>query len=320
MKQIFIFILCLGSLIRPLYAWEYQIDEEKLLTPSVFDTHQLARHFEGYGLYSLSDLNLSKAGFPFDKALVSFDMKEAVLIKAGLKFPEEKEGELIFDQRLNLNVIHITFKGTPYLILGLDFEVEEFRKIVSPWVKRRTSFIDYILPSAYAESCEIPGIGNRNLHSTAASIGNDSILKKIGECGLNAVYGAGEQVKGTLDFFKKLINSPRQLWQETKESFVELKKFVQNINSELEEIFSSLGSMSLSDKLEMACQMSGHVFAMVAQSVIAGPASLARSLPLVVKKLKAVSGRVAQAMALKKKGLKLPDNNRIVKEVLACEK
>ncbi len=305
---------------RPLYAWEYQIDEETLLKPSVFDTYQLAQHFEGHGLYSLSDLNLSKAGFPFDKALVSFDMKEAVLIKAGLKFPEEKEGEVIFDQKLNLNVLHITFKGTPYLILGIDFEVDEFRKLVSPWAKRKTSFIDYILPSAYAESCEIPGMGNRNLHSTAASIGNDTILKKIGECGLNAVYGAGEQVKGTLDFFKKLITSPRQLWQETKESFVELKKFVQNINTELQEIFTNLGSMSLPDKLEMACQMSGHIFAMVAQSVIAGPASLARSLPLVIKKLKAVSGKVAEAMALKKKGLKLPDSNKIVKEVLDCEK
>lgn len=319
MKLIFIFILCLGSLIRPLYAWEYQIEEEKLLNPSVFDSYQLAQYFESHGLYSLTDLNLSKAGLPFDKALVSFDMKESILIKAGLQFPKDKEGEIIFDKNLNINVIHITFKETPYLILGIDFEKEEFKKLVAPWVKRKTSFVDFFLPSALAESCEIPGMGNRNLHNTAAAISNDSILKKIGECGLSAVYGAGEQAKGTLDFFKKLITSPRQLWQESKESFVELKKFVTNINSELQEIFSSLGTLSLPDKLEIACQMSGHVFAMVAQSVIAGPSALAKSLPLVVKKLKSVSSRITEAVALKKKGFKLPANDKIVKEVLSCE-
>lgn len=320
MRPFICLFLSLWALCSSVYAWEYQIDEESLLNPSVFDSYQLAQHFEGHGLYSLSDSNFVKAGLPFDKALVSFGMKEAVLIKAGLLYPKEKEGLVIQDPQLNIQIIHITFKGTPYLIMGIDFESSEFRRIVAPWVKAsRTTFIDLIFPSAYAETCEIPGLGNKNLESTSKALGDDSILKKIGECGLNAVYGVGDHVKGTLDFFKKLVSSPKELWKETKDSFVELKRFVTNINSELQIIFKNLGSIPLADKLDIACSMSGHVFAMVAQSVIAGPASLARSLPLVIKKLKSVTSEVAKIAALRKKGIKLPDNKKMMNEVLSCE-
>src|SRR5690606_7488434 len=193
------------------------------------------------------------------------------------------------------------------------------KKIIKPWLKiRKTSLLNLLIPSAYAESCELPGMENE-LKSVSNSLSNQALLKKIGECGLEVLKGAKDNVSNTFDFFKKLATNPMELWQETKESFIQLKDFVLNINNELKEIFSNLGEMNLEDQLDIACHMSGHIFVSVAQSFFLGPAALARSLPLVVTRLKKMTAEVALAASLRKKGVKLPDNDKLVKEVIRCE-
>lgn len=84
-------------------------------------------------------------------------------------------------------------------------------------------------------------------------------------------------------------------------------------------IFAQLGSMSLPDQLDIACHLSGHVFAMVAQSFLIGPSALARNLPLAINRLKKMSEQIATAASLRKKGVKIPNNKKLADEVTRCD-
>ncbi|HLT22722.1 MAG TPA: hypothetical protein VKZ84_04735 [Bacteriovoracaceae bacterium] len=312
---IFFFLLFLPQA----YAWQYQLDEESLLHPSIFDQYEISQHFESEGLFSLSDTTLIKTGLPFDNAYLGYGLKQNLILKSGLVAPKHLDGVVIYEPSLDVHLIHFRVREIPYMVMGFNFSDSEFKKIIKPWLKiRKTSLLNLIIPSVYAESCELPGMGNE-LKSVSNSLSNQALLKKIGECGLEVLKGAKDNVSNTFDFFKKLATNPMELWQETKESFIQLKDFVLNINNELKEIFSNLGEMNLEDQLDIACHMSGHIFVSVAQSFFLGPAALARSLPLVVTRLKKMTAEVALAASLRKKGVKLPDNDKLVKEVIRCE-
>lgn len=305
-------------LVTPSYAWEYQLDQSSLEKPSLTELYEISSHFRDHGFFSLSDTSLSKIGFLFDNAYLGIGLKKNLVIKAGLVVPENLIGLPLYDSKLNVHIIHFKQYEVSYMVMGMNFAEDEFKQVVSPWIKKKVSLIDFVIPNVYAESCELPGYES-DLKKTSQALSGEAILKKIGECGIQSLKGVGDQVSNTVDFFKKLVSNPKELWKETAESFNELENFVLNIDSELKTIFTNLGTMSLSDQLDIACHLSGHVFAMVAQSFIAGPQALARSLPLVVNKMKKLSEEIATASLLKKKGFKLPENKKLINEVTRCD-
>lgn len=304
----------------PAWAWEYQLEESSLLRPSLFDMYEVSQHFKEQGLFALSDTSLTRVGLPFDNAYMGFQMKQNLVIKAGLVAPQQHEGQVIYEPSLDVFIFHFRLREIPYMVMGFNFSENEFKKVISPWLKiKRTSWLNLIIPSAYAETCEIPGASHQALTAASQSMSGEAILRKIGECGLESLKGAGDQAKNSFEFFKKLATNPKELWKETQVAFTQLKSFIQNINTELKSIFTNLGTMNLSDQLDIACHMSGHIFAAIAQSMITGPAALARNIPFVIAKLKKMSADIATAATLRKKGLKLPNNKKLVEEVTRCE-
>lgn len=319
--MIFSILLGLFFLVQsPCYAWEYKLEPDSLQNPSIFDLYEISLEFKSRGFYALSDTTLSKVGLPFDNAYLGQDLKQNIVIKAGLVVPQNLEGVTLYDPELDVRVFHFKQRDIPYMVMGFHFSESQFKELVSPWAKvRKTSFLSLIIPEAHAQTCEIPGQDHKELAALSQTLSGEAIVKKIAECGMESLKGLADQASHSLEFFKKLATNPKQLWKETKESFVELKSFVLNINDEMKTIFAQLGSMSLPDQLDIACHLSGHVFAMVAQSFLIGPSALARNLPLAINRLKKMSEQIATAASLRKKGVKMPNNKKLADEVTRCD-
>src|SRR5438445_3459709 len=95
------------------WSFEYKIEETSLLHPSVLDSYQLTQVFARKGYQSVSDVNLTSAGFLFDRAFVSNRWEKSLLLKAGLKAPAGLEGRVIDEPSLGLKAFHFNFEGTP---------------------------------------------------------------------------------------------------------------------------------------------------------------------------------------------------------------
>lgn len=306
--------------LNPCYAWEYKLDQESLQKPSIFDLYEISGEFKSRGFFSLSDTTLTTQGLPFDNAYLGVGLKQNLVIKAGLEVSQDLEGVTLFDPELNVRIFHFKFRDVSYMVMGFEFSEKEFKEVVSPWAKvSKTSLFNLLIPEAHAETCEIPGQAHKDISTLSNTLSGEAIIKKIAECGMEALKGVADQASNTWDFFKKMATNPKQLWKETKESFYELKDFVLNIDSEIKTIFTNLGNISLPEQLDLACHLSGHVFTMVAQSFFLGPAAIARQLPLAMNRLKKMSEQLSNAAILRKKGIKVPDNKKLTDEVTRCD-
>lgn len=291
--------------------------------PSILEANEFKSIFQQFGYHSLSDTSLIHTGLPFDHAYVSEGWKSSFLLKAGLSVPKKMEGKLIKDPSLKMHVLHFRHNNIPYMLLGLDMSEAQFIKAARPWIAKDSKGLFSLLsifPNAYADDCEISSPEISSLAATSKQLEGRALLSKIGECGMDALKGGVDQLHNTFDFFKKLATNPSQLWAETKESFRELKSFVLNIKTELQEVFEVLGEADLDQKLALACSVTGSLFMTVAQSMIIGPTALARALPLLMLKLKKTTALLSQFAILKKKGILVPDNKRVTSEVLSCVK
>jgi hypothetical protein len=316
-----LFILLFSTLS---WSFEYKIDKDALLQPSILDAYEFKSTFQKYGYYSLSDTSLIQAGLAFDHAYVSEGWKSSFLLKAGLSVPEKMEGKVLKDQNLDIYVLHFWHENTPYLLMGLDMSEAHFLKVARPWIKKSSKGIFSmlsIISSAHADdNCELSPSAVSSLAATSSQLEDRALISKIAECGMDALKGGAGRIEETFDFFKKLATNPTKLWAETKESFRELKSFVLNIKSELQEVFQNLSGTDLNQKLALACSITGSMFVTAAQSMLMGPGALARALPLMMLKLKKTSTLLSQLGILKKQGVNLPDNKRVTSEVLSCVK
>lgn len=292
--------------------------------PSILEAYEFKSTFQKHGYQSLSDTSLIQIGLAFDHAYVSEGWRSSFLLKAGLSVPEKMEGKVLKDHHLNIYVLHFRHQDTPYMLMGLDMTEAQFLKVVRPWIKKSSLGIFSmlaIIPSAHAnEDCEISPSEVSTLAVASNQLESSALLSKIGECGMDALKGGVGRVQDTLDFFKKLATNPSELWAETKASFRELKSFVLNIKSELQEVFKNFSGSDLNQKLALACSITGSIFVSAAQSMVMGPGALARALPLMMLKLKKTSAILSRLGILKKQGVKLPDNERLTSEVISCVK
>ena len=299
-------------------AFEYKIEEASLLRPSHLQGYKLTQIFAQKGFRSLSDASLVSTGLPFDKAFVSHNWEKVLLLKAGLKAPTHIEGRLIEEKSLGVSVIHFQFEGTPYVLLSINNSRDELQEIVKPWLKSKSSVAwSFFFPQARATVCPRHQDVTRALLSTSAHIEKNEMFQSIGRCALDAMQGAKNSAEDTLSFFKKLVSDPTALWSEMKESFVQLKEFALNIQTELQQAFETISNLPTEMKTKMACSLAGSVMVGAVQAALSG-AAIGRVLPSLLLKVKSSASMLKEIANLERLGIKLPNKSGMMQEVMSC--
>ena len=301
-------------------AFTYELEKNSLLSPSFSDRAELAAIFEGKGFHKITDQTLSKTGLPFDGVYTTADWSKALLLKAGLKAPTNLEGQIIEEPSLGMLILHFKFEGSPYVLAATNLSRHEFAKIVKPWLKNSSKSAllqSLLLPQAQAFDCAMASSKFDSFVNTKGFIESQETLKSIGKCATDALGGAVQSVDSTFDFFKKLATDPKALWGEMKDSFVELKSFVLNINEEMKSVYAAFGSMTPEQRTQIACTMTGELIAGALQAMVAG-AGLAKLLPGLILKMKAATATLTKLAGLEKKGIALPDKSLLTREALSC--
>lgn len=319
MKYFLLYVVFLTSS----FAWsfEYKIDQASLIQPSFLQLHEIGKRFSAQGFHSISDLNLTSAGFYFDRAYVSHKWGSGLVIKSGLRVPTEIRGKVIEDAELGIQVLHFELDQTPYMVLGMDMTSAEFNEAVKPWITQKGTVRNWIwlLPRAHAVGVCTDSRKSK-LQESADDLEEDSIMRTIGKCATDVLSGAIGSVESTLSFFKRLATEPRQLWQETKESFKELKAFVKNIRGEFKSALEAFHGMSSDEKLEMACIIAGEALGTAAQALTgAGAATaLSKALPSLLLKIKSAAKMLQRFAELRARGVKVPGGAFLAREAMSC--
>lgn len=302
-------------------AFTYQIKDESLVHPSIFQRYQISKYFSKAGFISLTDQSLLKAGQPFDGVYVSDKWDKSILIKAGLKAPPNIEGRIIEEKSLGLQVFHFQFEGVPYLLVAINLSNDEFKSVVAPFQKKTFSQIfSYIFPSAHAGSACLESTSDfSEIRSTADYIQNNIVLQNIGRCGANALQSLKGSTQDTLDYFKGLSGDPQALWNSMKESFNELKNFTLNLNSELQQMFEVLGTLTPENKAQIACNMAGKLIMKAGGSLLL-PGGLLKLLPSLLLDIKKTAEILKKIPHLEGKGFKIPEKSFLVERALGCVK
>lgn len=269
----------------------------------------------------MSDLNLTSAGFFFDRAFVSHKWKSGFVLKTGLRVPNSLLGKVMENEGLGIQVLHFEIEKTPYMLIGIDMTRGEFREAARSWITSSDASVKFawLLPQAHAVSC-MTATKNPFSGSTVMAFETDGILKAIGKCGTDALSGFTGSVSSTLNFFKRLATEPQKLWAETKQSFVELKDFVLNIHTELNETLAALQSLPAEEKAEIACVFAGQALGTVAQALTGAGAiaGLVKAFPSLLLKIKSAAKIIAEAMRLRQKGLPIPNSSFLAREAMSC--
>lgn len=311
-------LLLLVSTLISFHAWsfEYQIDQASLLNPSPLQIYKISKTLSANGYHSMSDMNLTQAGFAFDRVFVSHKWQSGIVLKAGLKVPENLRGKVLEDVKLGVQILHFEIENTPYMVMGMDMTGGEFREAFKPWISSGDASTKWawMIPKAHAVTCMT---GQPTYHRSLKEVDNDVILRAIGKCGADVLGGAVSSVSSTWSFFKRLATEPRKLWQETKQSFVELKDFVLNMGTELSAAFASFKQLTTEEKTEMACIMAGQVLGTVGQALVGG-AALAKLGPQLLVMLKKGVFYLHKGAELAAKGVQLPSKSFLAREAMAC--
>ncbi|MNT05504.1 hypothetical protein D3C72_1401250 [compost metagenome] len=278
----------------------------------------MTEFFSKKGFRSLSDASLVSTGLPFDKVFVSANWEKVLLLKAGLKAPANIEGRLIEDSSVGVSVVHFQFEGTPYVLVSLNNSRDELQDIVKPWLKSKSSVAwSLFFPQAQALACPDYKSVTKGLETTAAYIEKNEMFQSIGRCALDAMQEAKSSATDTLNFFKKLVSDPKELWSEMKESFVQLREFALNIQTELQQTFETMTHLPSEMKTRLACSLAGTVMVGAVQAAL-NPASLVRVLPSLLLKVKGSAATLKEIANLEKLGIKLPNKSGMMQEAMSC--
>lgn len=303
------------------WAFTYEIDEN-LQKPSTLRYKVLEKSFQRSGLHSLRDSSFAKSAFKFDFALVSHDWKKSILIKEGLKAPASERYKLFKMKDLDSLVLNFDFQGSHYVIITTGVSSAELKTLlqdIAP-IKDNAQLWKFRMLFPYADAAQCDPLLNsvEQLAPTMKHIENAELLKTIGKCSADALQGANQGAADTLHFFKSLAKNPAQLWKEMKQSFEELKEFALNMQTELKTTLASLQSLSVEQRLEIACTLTGELLLDTAASFAVGGSQLAKLLPEILLKLKKSIQHLFLLGELQRKGFKVPDINDSTRKILGC--
>lgn len=314
-------IILLQFLSLSSWAFTYELDEY-VLKPSSLRYKALEKSFQHGGLHSIRDQSFTNTPFRFDYAFTSFDWKKSILIKEGLKAPVSKRDKIYQAKELDSLVVNFAFRGSHYVLLATGISAVELKGLLKEIVDLKENArlwkLQMILPFAHAKQCEPMTATAHQLAPTMKHIENTELLKTIGKCGADALQGAYQGAEGTLNFFKALAQNPTQLWKEMKQSFDELKQFALNMQTEVKMALTNLQSLSVEQRLEIACTLTGELLLGAAASLAVGGSQLTKLLPELLLKLKNSAQHLAILGELKRKGFKVPDINASTRRILSC--
>ena len=301
-------------------AFTYELEKTALVNPSISDRAEIARLFEQKGFHKITDQTLSKINLPFDGVYTSHDWNKSLLLKAGLKAPANLEGQIIEEPSLGRLILHFNYEGAPYVLAALNLSRREFAEVAKPWLKKSAKSVllqKLFLPEAEAFDCYAANKSFDHFVNTKGFIESQETLKSIGKCAMDALSGASQSAASTFDFFKKLATDPKALWGEMKDSYVELKSFVMNINEEMKGVYEAFGSMTPEQRTQIACTMTGSLISGALQAAVIG-GGIAKLLPELILKLKTATATLTKLAGLEKKGISLPDKILLTREALSC--
>lgn len=305
-------------------AFQYEVVADKLTRTSPLQNSDFSSWFAKKGYRSLSSLGVRSSKLAFDFAFVSPRFERAILLKAGLRAPIDMQNKIIYEKAAGLTVLNFEVETTPYVLVALNIPKSEVQDLFQPWLMSSGSSARwrFLLPqrAEAASTCLSTGKSEWGgpLKETATHIDQTEILQSIGRCGAQAMQGASSSALETLTFFKKLATDPKSLWVEMKDSFVELKNFALNIQQEMGPILETLRGLSSEEKMQIACNLSGQLVSSSVQALVSG-AALAKVLPMMLLKLKAVSQLLAKIALMEQRGISSVKNKGLVETVIRCE-
>ena len=305
--------LCFESFAQALPHYEFE--EEDLLSFASFEALSLSEQLSD--LKSYPALNFRRMGLPFDQVLHSPSLRQMVAVKFGLTPVGMKEGEIISVPEEGLLVTHLKIKGSWALLVAQGFEQEEFQKLITP-KKISFNFLNLLIPRAHASDCTQVHRVATPLVELSDQINSQNLTSQIAQCLATGARALGENLKESLDFYRRLATEPRKVWQEFKQGMQAFGGLLMNLRQEASQLLTSLSHLSPSLKAEVICGMSGTLIASAGQALLLGPASLARALPGLTLKLRGMVESLAELSRLTRRLPQTHNTQGLSRELLQC--
>jgi hypothetical protein len=292
----------------------YEFEEEELLAFASFEALTLAEDLRDFKSYPA--LNFRRMGLPFDQLFHSPNLRQMLAVKFGLTPIGMREGEIIQVPIENLLVTHIKVKGIWALIVAQGFEEQELRELIKP-NKVSSRFLDFLLPRAHAADCTEVHRVAAPLVELSQQITAQNLSSQIAQCLATGAQALTENLKQSLDFYRRIATEPLKVWQEFKQGMQAFAGLLMNLRQEATQLLTSLSHLSPSLKAEVICGLSGTLIASAGQALLLGPASLARALPGLTLKLR---GMVEGLSDLTRLTRRLPPSHSqgLTRELLHC--
>lgn len=298
----------------------YTINTKQLKNPSILNALNLEQELTKYGFELLTHRNLTNSGFKFDFVYTTPNWSQAIILKEGLMANDTKFLADYHSNDMNWSVGHIQINQSDYIVMGFGIKSSELESMIRPFSKRtKYSIIDWFLPKAQAANgpaCKYLISNNDQLKNSADFVILKNILSSVGKCATDAFVGAQKNIDETADFFSKLANNPEFLWNEMKDSFLNLRNFVLNIGTEMMSMYSDLKNISANEIATIACTMTGQ---MILSTISSGGLALAGAgIPFLIQKMKNAIDLIKKVSLLKNKGLNIPSLGFVSQEAMSC--
>lgn len=305
----------------PAQGFQYSVETNTILQPSLLRAQQLSQHFERNGFFSIRGESFIHANKPYDFVYVNQYWNKAFLIKEGLQAPNEILNTINKDKNLDVHLFHFELEKSSYVLLALGFSTEELITILSPLKsKNAVSKWSLLLPSAQAGegSCQMSSPSAISIiKNSGTQLEEGMVLRTIGKCASDAMEGVKKSGENTLDFFKKLATNPNQLWKEMKNSFLELKEITFNLKNEIENILTQLGKLPSEQYRQLICLITGKTVGAALQLTLTAGSAI-KLLPSIINQLRTLAVYLSKIAQMERLGIKVPNFNWITNKVLSC--
>jgi hypothetical protein len=281
-----------------------------------FELYELSKIFEEKNFSRLT--SFPSGNMPMinaDEVMYSNYHKGTIFIKVDLIAPADKRFKIIAGD--NFYLYHTETASIAFFDFTRD-EVSELTRELQKTSVTKVKFMSMFLDKAEANdlvtNCQDTPVNVfSGIEMLTGNLSYSLLLKKIGECGVNAMKGVDGGFEKIDSFFDKLKNNPEKLWKEMKESYENLKYLVTHLTAELKKIYESMRFLSIDEMLEIGCTMAGEAVPgmLLMASGVGIVAGTAKIMVTVLPKLQRF-----QRLMLNLRRVKAPTKG--MKEALSC--
>ncbi len=282
------------------------------------DLHELTQHFIDQNYNRLT--TISSGNIPYinaDEVLTSEFNQGQIFIKMGLIAPVNFQN--IITELKSANHNFFVFHTNEASIAFFNIDKLQVKRLIegldNPKIVHQ-SFTQFFIADAEADEigCNLPTQNPYiDLEKISDKVENSVLLKKISECAITAFRSAKGTFVDTSEFFKKMVNNPTALWEDVKQNYDALKSFAMNFAQEIQNIFKTMPNLTIDEKLNIACSLTGEVgtafiLSLTGAGVAIGSAKIAATvLPKLLR---------MKSLMMKFQRYKIP--NKSAMETLSC--